>query len=58
MSWLTNEVLFYGGIIITVCSILSAVIYFCVSKIKKLKLKAQLESEYGERKNYNRRVGN
>lgn len=50
MNWLTNETLFYGGILITGCTVLSAIIYFCISKIKSIKLKAQLELEYGERK--------
>ena len=50
MDWLTNEVLFYGGIIITGCSILSAIIFLCVTKIKAVRLNAQLDAEYGERK--------
>lgn len=50
MDWLTNEVLFYGGIIITGYSILSAIIFLCVSKIKAVRLNAQLDAEYGERK--------
>lgn len=53
MDCLTNEILFYGGIIITGCSILSAIIYFCVAKIKFVKLNAQLDLEYGEKRRDN-----
>lgn len=47
MEWLINEVLFYGGLIIVGCSVISGIIYFCVSKIKAVRLKAQLDVEYG-----------
>lgn len=50
MDWLTNEVLFYGGITIIGCSLLSAIIFLCASKIKAVRLNAQLDAEYGERK--------
>lgn len=49
MAWLTNEVLLYGGIGISGCSLLLAIIHFCVSKIKTVRLNAQLNSEYGEK---------
>lgn len=49
MDWLTNEVLFYGGLGITGVSLLLAIIYFCISKIKSVRLNAQLESEYGKK---------
>lgn len=49
MNWLTNEILFYGGIILAGGSLLFAVIYFCVSRIKAVKLNAQLDAEYGNR---------
>ena len=51
MSWLTNEVLFYAGIIVTGCSVLAAIICFCVVKIRFIKLHAQLKEEYGEKEN-------
>lgn len=50
MNLLTDEALFYGGIIITGCSLLLAIIFLCVSKIKKIRLDAQLDAEYGKRK--------
>lgn len=49
MYWLTNEIIFYSGIVITGCAILLAILYFCVSKIKLLKLSVQLDVEYGEK---------
>lgn len=50
MNWMTNEVLFYGGIGITSGSLLFGIIYLCVSKVKSVRLNAQLDSEYGEKK--------
>ena len=50
MDWLTNEVLFYSGLGITGVSLLLAIVYFCISKIKSVRLNAQLDTEYGERK--------
>ena len=47
MDWLTNEMIFYGGIIITVFTILLAIIYFFVFKIKLERLNNQLNIEYG-----------
>lgn len=51
MSWITNEFLFYGGIILTGCSVLAAIVYFTFSKVKSIKLNAQLNMEYGEKEN-------
>lgn len=48
MDWLTNEVLFYGGIAIAVGSVLLGLIHLVISKFKELRLKTQLISEYGE----------
>ncbi len=48
MDRLTNEFLFYGGIIITGCVLISAILYFCISKVKSVKLKMELNAEYGE----------
>lgn len=50
MGWLTNEVLFYGGLGITGGSLLLAIISFCIFKIKSVRLNAQLDSEYGNKK--------
>lgn len=48
MEWLSNEVLFYGGIVITVCSILGAIFCFFISRMKEMRLKEQLDAEYGK----------
>lgn len=49
MSFLTDEMLFYGGLIITGVSVLFGIIYFFISKIKKMRLFQQLNQEYGEK---------
>lgn len=48
MDWLTNEALFYGGLGLIGISLVLGITYFCVSKVKTVKLKAQLDSEYGK----------
>ena len=49
MDWLTNEVLFYGGIIMVSCSLFAALVSFFVFKIRKLKLETRLDAEYGKK---------
>lgn len=49
MSWLTDEILFYGGMIVAGGSFLMAILYFCVAKVQAVKLEAQLNAEYGEK---------
>lgn len=48
MGWLTNEILFYGGGVLAGSSVLLAIIFFFISKVKSIKLNAQLDKEYGE----------
>lgn len=48
MEWLTNEILFYGGIVAAVGSVVTAIIYFSISQIKKIRLNIQLDAEYGK----------
>lgn len=48
MNWLTNEVIFYGGIITIVGSLIMAVIYFISSHIQYIHLNVQLDEEYGK----------
>lgn len=43
-----NEILFYGGAGITVCSLLTAAVYIIISKVHRRRLNAQLDLEYGE----------
>lgn len=49
MEWITNEMLFYGGMILAGGSALLTIIFFCISKIRSIKLKNQLDLEYGEK---------
>ena len=48
MDRMTSEFLFYGGIIIPGCALVAAILYFCISKVKSIKLKMILNTEYGE----------
>lgn len=48
MEWLTNEVLFYGGLAIAVVSAIVGLAHLVVSKFKAFRLKTQLIAEYGE----------
>ena len=48
MDWLTNEIMFYGGIIIEGSSLAVAVIYLVVSHIRKIRIDMQLDEEYGK----------
>lgn len=49
MVWISNEMMFYGGLILAGSSVLLAIIFFCLSKVKSVKLNAQLDKEYGEK---------
>lgn len=49
MEWLTDEIMFYGGVAVAGGSALAAIIFFCIFKVKKIKLNAQLDREYGKR---------
>lgn len=49
MDWITNEMMFYGGGILAGGSALLTIIFFCISKVKSVKLNAQLNQEYGEK---------
>lgn len=49
MSWISNEMMFYGGLILAGSTVLLAIIFFCISKVKSTRLNAQLDKEYGEK---------
>lgn len=49
MNWLTNEVMFYGGIIVAGCSLVLGFIYLGISHIRRIRLDVQLDDEYGKR---------
>lgn len=43
-----NEIIFFLGIGITVCSFVGAIVYFALSQVKLRQLKEQLDKEYGK----------
>ena len=49
MNWLTDEFLFYGGITVSVGSLVIAILSFCILQIKKTRLNAQMDYEYGKK---------
>lgn len=49
MEWVTDEILFYGGMAAAGCILAAAIIYLCISQIGIVRLNARLDSEYGER---------
>ncbi len=50
MDWLTNEMILYFGIVISVISLITLVLYFSIAKVRKIRLNAQMDKEYGEEK--------
>lgn len=49
MKWLTyNEMLFYGGIVAAIVTIVLAVIFYVSLYIRKISLNNQFDREYGE----------
>ncbi len=50
MEWMTDEWLFYGGLILGGISLLIMIFAFCIFQVKKVRLNVQLDVEYGERK--------
>ncbi len=49
MSWLTDEILFYGGIIGMALAIVLMILYFLISQLRRVKLNVKLDAEYGEK---------
>lgn len=49
MEWITDELLFYGGMTVAGCAVLALILCLCVSQIKKVRLSIRLDNEYGER---------
>lgn len=47
MDWLTNELLFYGGIIITAAAIVATVLHLITARLRAALLKERLRTEYG-----------
>ena len=50
MEWISDELLFYGGMAAAGCSLLAMILSLCMFQIKKVRLNARLDAEYGERK--------
>lgn len=46
---ITNEILFYGGMIFTGLTVISAIVTYFIFKIKFERLNNQLNIEYGEK---------
>lgn len=44
---ITNEMMFYGGIVLAAVSALTMIIYLLIARMRKLRLNAQLDQEYG-----------
>lgn len=49
MNWLTDEAMFYGGMIVSACSLILGIVYYIVLYIKKNRLDMQLDEEYGKK---------
>ena len=47
VGWFSDEVLFYGGIAVTACACIGAVIAVLILKIRTMHLKRHLDEEYG-----------
>lgn len=45
---ITNEMMFYGGMILAGASVLGMVIYLLLARMWKLKLEIRLDQEYGK----------
>lgn len=44
---ITDQLLFYGGMAVSGCSAALAFLFFCISQIRKIRLNARLDAEYG-----------
>lgn len=45
---LTNEILYYGGLITAVCAAAAGIIFFAALYICRIKLNHKLDKEYGD----------
>ena len=46
---ISNELLFYGGIVVIILTLIFAIIFYILLYIKKIKLNAKFDKEYGEK---------
>jgi len=47
MIRITNELLFYGGLIVAAASLLAFIIFLLISKLMNVSLEAKFKEEYG-----------
>lgn len=45
---LTNEMMFYGGMILAAVSAVGIVLYALIARMRKMRLDMQFDQEYGE----------
>ena len=48
------EVLFYGGIILVVITVIALIVFLAVHGVKGVNLRKTLDEEYGDPQHYNR----
>lgn len=48
MDFITDEVLFYGGAAAAALSLAAAFLYACIAQVKRIRLNARLDGEYGK----------
>lgn len=49
MNWITNEMLFYGGLLTVSGSFILAILFFSITQIQKIRLNVRLDEEYGKK---------
>lgn len=48
MEWLTDEILFYGGMIAAIGSAGAAAVYYIIACVRWARLNIRLDEEYGK----------
>ena len=48
MEWLTDEILFYGGMIAAIGSAVAAAVYYIIACVRWARLSIRLDEEYGK----------
>ncbi|MCC8081509.1 MAG: hypothetical protein LIO80_05835 [Lachnospiraceae bacterium] len=50
MNWISDEIIFYAGAVITVGALLAGILFWRIRKKRSVLLRLELEQEYGENK--------
>jgi len=50
MNWISDEMIFYAGAVITVGALLAGILFWRIRKKRSVLLRLELEQEYGENK--------